>query len=240
MTPESQINDYLAQLRSSLKGMTVTEREDIVEEIHMHIRERLADPHASLDSVLNGLGPASELAQQYCTGVLVQRAPTQHLSGGDFACRPALGDHWRGRLHSIRDCANWLFWWRRISFARADQAILPREHRFLGRSRSVQLQLPNGRHHDKSGLTGSRSDGLVAYSSVPDDRFAQSCPDDEAVAVPDGPLSLESAVHRNRARPARDDGVLAWIRKLMGRGLVMASASSSGAPGSPAIPGAPS
>lgn len=76
MTTEMQINNYLTQLRSSLRGMTVSEREDIVEEIRMHIRERMADPHASLDAVLVGLGPADELAQQYRTGVLVQRART--------------------------------------------------------------------------------------------------------------------------------------------------------------------
>jgi len=76
MTPEKQINDYLSQLRVALKGITVSEREDIVEEIHMHIRERVADPQCSLDAVFAGLGPAHELAQQYRTGVLVQRART--------------------------------------------------------------------------------------------------------------------------------------------------------------------
>ena len=74
MTPETQVNDYLAQLRTALQGMTVSEREDIVEEIHMHIRERLSDPSVELDSVLAGLGPVRELAQQYRTGMLVQRA----------------------------------------------------------------------------------------------------------------------------------------------------------------------
>src|SRR5450755_2704575 len=74
MTTETQVSGYLAQLRTALKGMTVSEREDIVEEIHMHIRERVADPAANLDSVLAGLGPANELAQQYHTGLLVQRA----------------------------------------------------------------------------------------------------------------------------------------------------------------------
>jgi len=74
MTPETDVNDYLAQLRQALNGMTLSEREDIVEEIHMHIRERLDDPAAKLDAVLAGLGPAYELAQQYRTGVLVQRA----------------------------------------------------------------------------------------------------------------------------------------------------------------------
>jgi uncharacterized membrane protein len=76
MTPETQVNDYLARLRASLTGMTVSEREDIVEEIRMHIRERSSDPQSSLDTVLAGLGPADELAQQYRTGVLVQRART--------------------------------------------------------------------------------------------------------------------------------------------------------------------
>jgi len=74
MTTETQINDYLTQLRAALTGMTVSEREDIVEEIRMHVRERLADPTVSLDAVLAGLGSADELAQQYRTGLLVQRA----------------------------------------------------------------------------------------------------------------------------------------------------------------------
>ena len=74
MTPETKVNDYLARLRSELTGMTVSEREDIVEEIRMHIRERSNDPQSSLDAVLVGLGPADELAQQYRTGLLVQKA----------------------------------------------------------------------------------------------------------------------------------------------------------------------
>ena len=76
MTTESQINDYLARLRAALTSMTVSEREDIVEEIRMHIRERIGDAQTSLDAVLAGLGPANELAQQYRTGLLVQRAST--------------------------------------------------------------------------------------------------------------------------------------------------------------------
>lgn len=76
MTPEMQVNDYLARLRASLTGMTVAEREDIVEEIRMHVRERSGDPGTNVDSVLAGLGPAAELAQQYRTGLLVQQART--------------------------------------------------------------------------------------------------------------------------------------------------------------------
>lgn len=76
MTSESQVNDYLARLRAALSGMSVSEREDIVEEIRMHIRERSGDPQFNLDAVHAGLGPAHELAQQYRTGLLVQRAST--------------------------------------------------------------------------------------------------------------------------------------------------------------------
>jgi uncharacterized membrane protein len=76
MTSEPQINDYLARLRASLTGMSVSEREDIVEEIHMHIRERCGDAQTRLDTVLAGLGPANELAQQYRTGLLLQQART--------------------------------------------------------------------------------------------------------------------------------------------------------------------
>jgi uncharacterized membrane protein len=74
MTAETQVNDYLARLRASLTGMTLTEREDIVEEIRMHIRERSSDPQSTLEDIFAGLGPADELAQQYRTGLLVQKA----------------------------------------------------------------------------------------------------------------------------------------------------------------------
>jgi uncharacterized membrane protein len=74
MTTELQVNDYLARLRASLTGMTVAEREDIVEEIRMHIRERSGESQTSVESVLAGLGPADTLAQQYRTGLLVQQA----------------------------------------------------------------------------------------------------------------------------------------------------------------------
>jgi uncharacterized membrane protein len=74
MTTELQVNDYLAQLRACLIGMTLAEREDIVQEIQMHIRERSSDPQTSIEQILAGLGPADELAQQYRTGLLVQKA----------------------------------------------------------------------------------------------------------------------------------------------------------------------
>ena len=73
-TTDKQMNDYLARLRAALTGVTLAEREDIVEEIRMHIRERCGDPQTSVDTILAGLGPADELAQQYRTGLLVQKA----------------------------------------------------------------------------------------------------------------------------------------------------------------------
>ena len=73
-TTETQMNGYLARLRAALTGMTLAEREDIVEEIRMHIRESCGDPQTSMEEILAGLGPADELAQQYRTGLLVQRA----------------------------------------------------------------------------------------------------------------------------------------------------------------------
>src|SRR5271166_6879786 len=73
-TTDKQMNDYLAHLRKSLTGMALAEREDIVEEIRMHIRERCGDPQTRVEEILAGLGPADELAQQYRTGLLVQKA----------------------------------------------------------------------------------------------------------------------------------------------------------------------
>jgi uncharacterized membrane protein len=73
-TTDKPMNDYLARLRTALTGMTLAEREDIVEEIRMHIRERCGDPQASVEDILAGLGPADEQAQQYRTGLLVQKA----------------------------------------------------------------------------------------------------------------------------------------------------------------------
>jgi uncharacterized membrane protein len=73
-TTDKQMTDYLTRLRTALTGMTLAEREDIVEEIRMHIRERCGDPQTRVEEILAGLGPADELAQQYRTGLLVQKA----------------------------------------------------------------------------------------------------------------------------------------------------------------------
>ncbi len=76
MATETHVNNYLARLRASLTGITVSEREDIVEEIRMHIRERSDDLAADANAVLAALGSPEDLGQQYRTGLLVQRART--------------------------------------------------------------------------------------------------------------------------------------------------------------------
>ena len=65
--------EYLQRLRSSLRGMTLSEREDVVQEIEMHIRERVAEG-GDAEKVLGQLGPADELAAEYRTGNLLRRA----------------------------------------------------------------------------------------------------------------------------------------------------------------------
>ena len=54
--------------------MTLAEREDIVEEIRMHIREAAGDDLANAGDILDRLGAPEELAEQYRTGLLIQRA----------------------------------------------------------------------------------------------------------------------------------------------------------------------
>ncbi len=74
MTTDTRANEYLSRLRASLSGMTIAEREDIVEEIRVHIVERASEPGADLDEVLAALGPAEALARQYRTGALLREA----------------------------------------------------------------------------------------------------------------------------------------------------------------------
>lgn len=74
MPIDTQANDYLARLQAALTGVTLAEREDIVEEIRMHIRERSGNGEGGVEETLARLGPAEELAQQYRTGLLLQRA----------------------------------------------------------------------------------------------------------------------------------------------------------------------
>jgi uncharacterized membrane protein len=68
------IDQYLAELRRALSGMTVSEREEIVDEIRAHIAERRAQPGIAAGEVLRRLGPAEEIARDYTNGALLRRA----------------------------------------------------------------------------------------------------------------------------------------------------------------------
>lgn len=74
MTPDDPIEAYIARLRKALSGFSVTEREDIIEEIRAHIVDRVAESGLTLEETIARLGPAEELAKDYRTGALVRRA----------------------------------------------------------------------------------------------------------------------------------------------------------------------
>lgn len=71
---ESQIDAYLRTLRECLANMTVADREEIIREISVHIRESVEEAGADLGLVLARLGPAEQLAAQYTDDVVVRRA----------------------------------------------------------------------------------------------------------------------------------------------------------------------
>ncbi len=71
---ELEMKQYLARLRAGLTRMSLTEREEIVQEITAHIRECAEIPGAEIAEILARLGSAEELAAQYRDGVLLSRA----------------------------------------------------------------------------------------------------------------------------------------------------------------------
>ncbi len=70
---ESQIDAYLGKLRQALPQMPVAEREEIVREISVHIRE-CAEQNSDVDTILQRLGPAENLASQYGRELMIQSA----------------------------------------------------------------------------------------------------------------------------------------------------------------------
>ncbi|HEY1743197.1 MAG TPA: DUF1700 domain-containing protein [Granulicella sp.] len=74
MTDEQQVEQYLSSLRTHLGTMPLTEREEILREIHAHIRDSAEEPGNSLAGVLARLGPANELAVAYHDGLLIRQA----------------------------------------------------------------------------------------------------------------------------------------------------------------------
>jgi hypothetical protein len=71
---ERQVDSYLSKFREHLPEMSVADREEIVREISVHIRESAQEPDGSLDEILRRLGPAETLASQYEQDRLIQRA----------------------------------------------------------------------------------------------------------------------------------------------------------------------
>ena len=71
---ELQIDNYLRTLREQLTGMSVADREEIVREISVHIRESAEEPNSSIDDILARLGSPEDLAALYRKERLLERA----------------------------------------------------------------------------------------------------------------------------------------------------------------------
>ncbi len=71
---EQQIDTYLRSFRECLANMTVADREEIIREISVHVRESVEEGGANVGVVLARLGPAEQLAAQYTDDVVVRRA----------------------------------------------------------------------------------------------------------------------------------------------------------------------
>ena len=73
MTPNDPLELYLSRFQSALVGMTLAERQDIAEEIRAHVLDRSASGMSVAETLVR-LGPAEDLAREYCRGALVRRA----------------------------------------------------------------------------------------------------------------------------------------------------------------------
>ena len=207
-TTDMQMTDYLARLRAALTGMTLAEREDIVQEIQMHIRERSSDPQTSVGGILAGLGPADELAQQYRTGLLVQKA--RH----SISPLPILRATLRWATTGVEGFVVFMIaitvyadGWR-LPATRVHQAILAQVHRTVGRPRRISFQCPHGRDDDQSCIAGSRGFGVVVDPSSPCPGIAQSGRNDKAYPDTLAALPLEGAIHcHDKCASGRDGAV---------------------------------
>jgi hypothetical protein len=71
---ELQFDNYLRKFRQCLPSMSIADREEIIREISVHIRESAEEPNSSVDEILQRLGPAENLASEYAQDRLIQRA----------------------------------------------------------------------------------------------------------------------------------------------------------------------
>ena len=74
MNSESQVEQYLSDLRSHLSSSHAAERDEIVREIAAHIRDAAAECDGDAASVLALLGSPQELASQYRGDLLLRQA----------------------------------------------------------------------------------------------------------------------------------------------------------------------
>lgn len=74
MNDEKQINDFLSTLRADLGPISLGDREEIVREIHAHIRDSMEQTGTNATAVLKRLGTPEELAAQYRDRRLIQQA----------------------------------------------------------------------------------------------------------------------------------------------------------------------
>jgi hypothetical protein len=71
---ERLIDSYLSKFRECLPTMSIADREEIVREISVHIRESAEEPNCRVEEILHRLGPAENLAAEYAQDRLIQRA----------------------------------------------------------------------------------------------------------------------------------------------------------------------
>jgi uncharacterized membrane protein len=72
------VDRYLARLREGLRHVPAAERDDLVEEVRSHVRERIDAERQATEEVVNGIlravGDPGELASQYETESMLRRA----------------------------------------------------------------------------------------------------------------------------------------------------------------------
>ena len=73
MTTNDPLEMYIGRFQANLPSMTLSERQDIVDEIRSHVHDRVAASGLSILEVLERLGPAETVAGEYHRGNLVVR-----------------------------------------------------------------------------------------------------------------------------------------------------------------------
>jgi len=74
MSVQDPLGDFSGRLRAALAKLTLSEREDILDEIRAHVRDRVFRSGISVSEALARLGTPEELAHDYVAGALVSRA----------------------------------------------------------------------------------------------------------------------------------------------------------------------